>query len=95
MSIFKTGNTFYNTHILLVDDDPDLLFVFDFFLKSEGYGNVKTCTDSKITLKYAMENIKSINLLSWILECQISMEYAMSDSKNIKSIYKNNISDLS
>ena len=80
MSIFKTGNTFYNTHILLVDDNPDLLFVFDFFLKSEGYGNVKTCPNSKIALKYAMENIKKYKLaildirmpdISGIQLCQI------------------------
>jgi CheY-like chemotaxis protein len=48
------NNTFYNTPILLVDDEPDLLMTFKLFLNSEGYRNVKTFSDSKNVLKHIL-----------------------------------------
>jgi CheY-like chemotaxis protein len=55
---YNTGhkeNTLYNTPILLVEDEPDLLTTFNFFLKNEGYKNVKTFLDSKNVLKHLSE----------------------------------------
>lgn len=48
-------NTLYNIPILLVDDEPDLLLTFDFFLKNEGYKKVKTFSDSKNVLKHLLD----------------------------------------
>ncbi len=48
----KEENTLYNTPILLVDDEPDLITTFDFFLKNEGYKNIITFSESKNVLKH-------------------------------------------
>ena len=50
-----TENTHYNTSILLIDDEQDLLMTFELFLKSEGYKNVKTFSDSKNLIKHLLE----------------------------------------
>jgi CheY-like chemotaxis protein len=44
--------TFYQTPILLVDDEKDLLNAFELLLKKGGYTNVKAFSDSKEVLKH-------------------------------------------
>ena len=48
----KEENTLYNTPILLVDDEPDLITTFEFFLKNEGYKNIITFSESKNVLRH-------------------------------------------
>jgi CheY-like chemotaxis protein len=45
----------YSTPILLVDDDRDVVFAFGDLIKSEGYGNVRTFSDSRSALKHISE----------------------------------------
>lgn len=49
-------NSFYLTPIILVDDEPDLLFTFSIMLKDEGYRNVKTFSDSRKAVSYFLES---------------------------------------
>jgi CheY-like chemotaxis protein len=51
----KENNTFSSVPILLVDDEEDLLKTFTFFLKDEGYSNVKTFSDSRNVLKHLLD----------------------------------------
>jgi CheY-like chemotaxis protein len=53
-SLYKQ-DTLYSTPILLVDDEPDLLFNFDMILKDEGYKDIKSFSNSKNLLKYLLE----------------------------------------
>ena len=53
--LFKNEYTFYQTPIILIDDEPDLLLTFEYILKNEGYTNVKTFSDSKSLLKHLLD----------------------------------------
>ena len=48
-------NTLYNTPILLVDDNSDLLSSFNMILKDEGYKKVKPFLNSKSLLKHLFD----------------------------------------
>jgi CheY-like chemotaxis protein len=52
-------STLYNTPILLIDDEPDLLLYFKCFLKNEGYKDVKTFSDSKNVIKHILDKKNS------------------------------------
>ena len=54
---FENENKFYQTPIILIDNEPDLLLTFEYILKNEGYNNVKSFSDSKSLLKHLL-NIK-------------------------------------
>jgi CheY-like chemotaxis protein len=45
-------STLYDINILLVDDESDLLAVYEWFLESEGYRNIRTFTDSREVVKH-------------------------------------------
>jgi CheY-like chemotaxis protein len=45
-------NPLFDIPILLVEDEEDLLLTFTSFLKSDGYNNIKTFSDSRNVLKY-------------------------------------------
>ena len=45
--ITKKKNTVHDINILIVDDDEDLLKVFEYFLKTEGYHNVQNILTQK------------------------------------------------
>jgi CheY-like chemotaxis protein len=47
--------TCYETDILLVDDDQDLLETFNIILSSEGYKNIHSFSDTKRALKHFIE----------------------------------------
>ncbi len=49
-NIIYKENTLYSTPIILVDDDPDSLEIYESFLKYEGYKNIKTFFHSKNVL---------------------------------------------
>jgi CheY-like chemotaxis protein len=49
---YKISPTYYNTNILLIDDDEDVLKVFKCFLTSEGYNNVQTYSDSRKAMRF-------------------------------------------
>ena len=48
----KAESTLHDTNILLVDDESDLLIIYEWFLNSEGYYNIKTFTDSRKAVKH-------------------------------------------
>ena len=48
----KPQGTLHDINILLVDDESDLLIVYEWFLKSEGYHNIQTFTDSRKAVKH-------------------------------------------
>ena len=48
----KSKSTLHDINILLVDDESDLLKVYEWFLQSEGYYNIQTFTDSRKTIKH-------------------------------------------
>jgi CheY-like chemotaxis protein len=52
----KEYATRHSIPILLVDDEEDLLMTFDFFLRSEGYDNIKAFSSSKSLLRYLLES---------------------------------------
>lgn len=54
----KSRNTLHDVNILLVDDESDLLIVYEWFLKSEGYYNIQTFTDSRNAVKQ-LANLKN------------------------------------
>jgi CheY-like chemotaxis protein len=64
-------NTLYNVPILLVDDEPDLLTTFDFFLRNEGYKNVKTFSNSKNVLKHISDLKNSLYYKLAILDIRM------------------------
>ncbi len=74
----EKNNTLYTTPILLVDDEEDLLMTFNFFLKSEGYSNVKIFSSSKSMLKHLLE---SKNMLHYKLAI---MDIRMPDINGIQ-----------
>lgn len=47
----KKKDTIHDINILVVDDEEDLLKVFEYFLKTEGYHNVQIFSDSKKVIK--------------------------------------------
>jgi CheY-like chemotaxis protein len=51
----QNENTPYQTPIILIDDDTDLLLTFNLLLKNEGYNNLKTFSDSKSLLKHLLD----------------------------------------
>lgn len=51
----RPESTLYDINILLVDDESDLLKVYEWFLESEGYHNIRTFTDSRIAVKHLAE----------------------------------------
>ena len=48
----KISHNYYNTNILLIDDDEDVLKVFKCFLSSEGYNNIQTYSDSRKAMRF-------------------------------------------
>ncbi|HEX2407760.1 MAG TPA: response regulator [Nitrososphaeraceae archaeon] len=50
--IIKKKNTIHDINILIVDDEEDLLKVFEYFLKTEGYHNVEIFSDPKKVIKH-------------------------------------------
>jgi CheY-like chemotaxis protein len=52
--LFENKDVHYQTSILLIDDEPDILLTFEYILKNEGYKNIKTFSDSKCLLKYLL-----------------------------------------
>ena len=53
--ITKKKNTVHDINILIVDDDEDLLKVFEYFLKTEGYHNVQIFSDPKKVIKHFIQ----------------------------------------
>lgn len=51
----KKKDTLYAINILIVDDDEATLEVFEYFLKSEGYHNVRIFSDSKKAIKHFVQ----------------------------------------
>ena len=51
----RNENILYQTPILLIDDEPDILLTFEYILKNEGYKNIKTFSDSKCLLKHLLD----------------------------------------
>jgi CheY-like chemotaxis protein len=51
----KLEGTLHDVNILLVDDESDLLKVYEWFLESEGYHNIQTFTDSRKAVKHLAE----------------------------------------
>jgi CheY-like chemotaxis protein len=49
--ITKKKDTIHDINILIVDDEEDLLKVFEYFLKAEGYNNVQIFSDPKKVIK--------------------------------------------
>jgi CheY-like chemotaxis protein len=49
--IIKKKDTIHDINILIVDDEEDLLKVFEYFLKTEGYHNVQIFSDPKKVIK--------------------------------------------
>jgi CheY-like chemotaxis protein len=47
----KKKETIHDINIVIVDDEEDLLKVFEYFLKTEGYHNVQMFSDSKKVIK--------------------------------------------
>jgi DNA-binding NtrC family response regulator len=45
----------YNINIIIVDDEEDLLKVFESYLNTEGYCNLKTFSDSKKVIKHFIQ----------------------------------------
>jgi CheY-like chemotaxis protein len=64
-------SSLYNTPILLVDDEQDLLMTFELFLKSEGYKNVKTFSDSKYVIKHLLDLKDSSNYKLVIMDIRM------------------------
>jgi CheY-like chemotaxis protein len=48
----KPESTLHDINILLVDDESDLLKVYELFLQSEGYYNIQIFSDSRKTVKH-------------------------------------------
>lgn len=51
----KNNNTLRDINILLVDDEKDLVKVFEIFLHKEGYYNIQTFTDPIKAIKHFVE----------------------------------------
>ena len=51
----KLEGTLHDVNILLVDDESDLLKLYQWFLESEGYHNIQTFTDSRKAVKHLAE----------------------------------------
>jgi CheY-like chemotaxis protein len=64
-------NTLYSTPIILIDDDSDILFNFDVFLKDEGYNNVKTFSNSKNMLKHLFDFNNALHYKMAILDIRM------------------------
>lgn len=54
----KPESTLHDINILLVDDESDLLKVYEWFLESEGYHSIQTFTDSREVVKQ-LANLKN------------------------------------
>ena len=50
--IIKKRDTLRDVNIVIVDDQEDLLKVYEYFLKSEGYYNIHTFSDPKKVIKH-------------------------------------------
>ncbi len=48
----KPTRTLHDVNILLVDDESDLLKVYEWFLSDEGYHNIQTFTDPRKVIKH-------------------------------------------
>ena len=53
--IIKKKDTIHDINILIVDDEEDLLKVFEYFLKTEGYHNVQIFSDPKKVIKHFVQ----------------------------------------
>jgi CheY-like chemotaxis protein len=53
--LWARENTLYNTCILLINDEQDLLLTYGLILKSEGYRNVKAFSDPREVLKHLLD----------------------------------------
>lgn len=53
--IIKKKDTIHDINILIVDDEEDLLKVFEYFLKTEGYHNVQRFSDPKKVIKHFLQ----------------------------------------
>jgi CheY-like chemotaxis protein len=53
--IIKKKDTIHDINILIVDDEEDLLKVFEYFLKTEGYHNVQIFSDPKKVIKHFLQ----------------------------------------
>jgi|SRR5215208_608447 len=51
----KKKDTLHNINILIVDDDEELLKIFEYFLKTEGYNNVRIFSDPKKVIKHFVQ----------------------------------------
>lgn len=69
----RNENTLYQTPILLIDDEQDLLLTFEYILKNEGYKNIKTFSDSKCLLRHLLD-IKDIEYYKLVIT-DIRMPY--------------------
>jgi CheY-like chemotaxis protein len=53
--IIKKKDTIHDINILIVDDEEDLLQVFEYFLKTEGYHNIQIFSDPKKVIKHFLQ----------------------------------------
>ena len=53
--IIKKKDTIHDINILVVDDEEDLVQVFEYFLKTEGYHNVQIFSDPKKVIKHFLQ----------------------------------------
>ena len=51
----KKKDTLYDINILIVDNEEDLLKIYEYFLKLEGYHNVQTFSDPKKVIKHFVQ----------------------------------------
>ncbi len=51
----KKSDTLHDVNILIVDDEEDILKVFEYGLSEEGYDNIQTFSDSKKVIKHFVE----------------------------------------
>ena len=53
--IIKKKDTIHDINILVVDDEEDLVQVFEYFLNTEGYHNVQIFSDPKKVIKHFLQ----------------------------------------
>ena len=51
----KEKSTLHDINILIVDNEEDMLKVYEYFLKTEGYHNVQTFSDPKKVIKHSVQ----------------------------------------
>jgi response regulator RpfG family c-di-GMP phosphodiesterase len=51
----KKRDTLHDVNILIVDDEEDILTVFEYGLSAEGYDNIQTFSDPKKVIKHFVE----------------------------------------